>query len=273
MVDNIETLPAPDGKEVNLKLTYAVRDGIICHCGEVDDIALFPREKSVNLEDISEVNEHSPFTWEGCVVKIADKISFIGRDIEDSLNLGILKKEQLEKFNTILKVKLEDDATAITNTRLIHDSIIDLCKNSSPNGGLKFSNEHFDLIKSLKEFSMKNIYNHERLNVFKDYARLVIESIAEYLIKLYDGKETLENIKANEKIYPSLTNTFSEWIIKYSNTETTTDSDTVKKSIYKNCQVYDIKQRNHYIHSVISYISGMTDNYAIEVFNELISFK
>ena len=34
--DYIETLEDPEGNEKNLDLTYAVRDGLICHCGEID---------------------------------------------------------------------------------------------------------------------------------------------------------------------------------------------------------------------------------------------
>ena len=33
-VDCYETPPDPEGNEQNLRLTYAVRDGIVCHCGE-----------------------------------------------------------------------------------------------------------------------------------------------------------------------------------------------------------------------------------------------
>ena len=35
-IDKIETLPDYDGIQQNLNLTYAVRDGIVCHCGEID---------------------------------------------------------------------------------------------------------------------------------------------------------------------------------------------------------------------------------------------
>ena len=42
-VDKIETLPDSAGVERNLNLTYAVRDGIVCHCGEVDQNVLYPR--------------------------------------------------------------------------------------------------------------------------------------------------------------------------------------------------------------------------------------
>lgn len=72
-IDNIETLPDYQGYQQNLDLTYAVRDGIVCHCGEVDDRILKPREDACDLITISKGGKVGAYTYEGCVVKIADK--------------------------------------------------------------------------------------------------------------------------------------------------------------------------------------------------------
>ena len=79
----------PKGYSKNLDLTYGVRDGIICHCGEVDETGLFPRKEAIDLYDIKKAGSVQPFTWEGCVVKLADKIAYLGRDIEDALQYHI----------------------------------------------------------------------------------------------------------------------------------------------------------------------------------------
>ena len=34
-------------------------------------------------------------TLEGCVVRISDIIGYIGRDIEDAINIGVLKREDI----------------------------------------------------------------------------------------------------------------------------------------------------------------------------------
>lgn len=88
-VDKIELLQDMNQNWQNLNLTYAVRDGIISHCGEIDENSLRPREEYINLYDYEYPNQYAPYTWEGCVVKIADKISYLGRDIEDAITLGI----------------------------------------------------------------------------------------------------------------------------------------------------------------------------------------
>ena len=74
----------------NLNLTYAVRDGIISHCGEVDENGLKPRSELIDLDTFNSPGQYQPATWEGCVVKLADKIAYVGRDIEDAINLGFL---------------------------------------------------------------------------------------------------------------------------------------------------------------------------------------
>jgi dGTPase len=97
-VDSIELLEDHDRRRRNLNLTYAVRDGIISHCGEVSEDGIKPREDAIDLGGFKRPNQFAPFTYEACVVKIADKISYIGRDIEDAMHLGIVTKEQMDEL-------------------------------------------------------------------------------------------------------------------------------------------------------------------------------
>ena len=78
IVDKIELLEDNHKNKQNLDLTYAVRDGIISHCGEIDENNLKPREEYIDLKNYNKPNQYAPYTWEGCVVKIADKISYLG---------------------------------------------------------------------------------------------------------------------------------------------------------------------------------------------------
>ncbi len=98
-VDNIETLPDEKGNEQNLNLTYAVRDGIVCHCGEVDESKIAPRDDYIDLKKIFIPNQYNPYTWEGCVVKISDKIAYLGRDIEDAQILGFLDEADIHELH------------------------------------------------------------------------------------------------------------------------------------------------------------------------------
>ena len=61
--DDIELLENPEGKFDNMHLTYAVRDGIICHCGEVDQNGLRPRTDYIELKEIKKAGEVEAYTW------------------------------------------------------------------------------------------------------------------------------------------------------------------------------------------------------------------
>lgn len=270
-VSNIETLPDPYGYKRNLNLTYGVKDGIISHCGEVDEKAVFPRDDLVDLDSISEPSQHAPFTWEGCVVKISDKVAYLGRDIEDAITLGILKISDLRCLKNIIRRELNIDAPMreINNTVLMNDFIVDLCKHSCPEKGIVFSSKYFKLISAVKKFNYEKIYYHDRINCFKRYAELIIESIFETLIGCFDYEFTLDRLAKHKKYCPSLNDTFPNWLIKY------TDIDHIEKEKFKcrNKTIYKIASKKEYIKSVLDYISGMTDSYALRIFNELISFK
>src|SRR4030042_5051200 len=69
-------------KGQGLNLCYAVKDGIISHCGEKYEQFIKPDFIIFDLEQIKDRNKY-PCTFEGCVVRISDKISYLGRDIED----------------------------------------------------------------------------------------------------------------------------------------------------------------------------------------------
>ncbi|NLT95815.1 MAG: HD domain-containing protein [Clostridia bacterium] len=268
IVDKLETLPDPGGFERNLNLTYGVRDGIISHCGEVDENYLYPRDDFIKLEEIIERNQYNPYTWEGCVVKIADKIAYLGRDLEDALALKILSEGHIRKLQRMVKEFTGESLAEVNNTVLIHKFIVDLCNNSSPENGIRFSESYLNFIKALKDFSKKNIYGHPRLAIYKNYAELIIYSIFKTLKDLYKGESTLEEIEKYVDSYPLLLRTFKDWIYKYYS-PTKTFSRPEK---YKNEELYSFESKESYIQSIIDFISGMTDGYAIRIFNELTTF-
>ncbi|MDD2389229.1 MAG: HD domain-containing protein [Desulfobacterales bacterium] len=269
IIDKTETLEDPWGSQRNLNLIYAIRDGIVCHCGEVDENALFPRDEFVNLEVITKANEFRPYTWEGCIVKIADKISFLGRDIEDALALNILDRSQLDELNCIIKqTGRTNTIEEINNTILMHDFIIDLCNNSSPGCGIMISESSLEIMNLLKAFNYKNIYLHKRLDTYKEYASLIINSIFKVLDNFFDGQKTLKVIKKHKEIYPVLTKTFSEWLLKFGEP----NERESKTNIYKNKILYNTFEYDDYVLAAVDFISGMTDLFALKIFQELTTF-
>lgn len=260
LVDNLELLPDYAGKLRNLNLTYAVRDGIISHCGEVTDKGLLPREEAIDLSEYKTVNQFNPYTWEGCVVKISDTIAYIGRDIEDAEKMNLLSEKEIEKFNKIIEdVKLQ-------NSNIINYFVVDLCNNSNIKDGLRFSDKAFETLKSIKEFNYKQIYKNVKISPSIRYFRLVINEIFYTLKNEFAGKNTIKNLKKMKRYYPNLSSEFIEWLSRYSNIE---ERDT---NIYRNKLLYDLSNLEDYERAIIDYISGMTDQYIINVYNEIVSF-
>lgn len=256
-VDNLILLENHDGHKTNLNLTYAVRDGIISHCGEVNDKVLFPRDEAIDLQMYTRPNEYMPYTWEGCVVKLADRISYIARDLEDSLSVKILGKNQVEELTKILNI-----GKNMNNSNIISMLISDLCENSSVEGGLKFSDDKINLLDKLNEFYIANIYTAEKVEAANRYFKLVLGEIFNTLYKVYDGENTLKKLEDKRRIYPRLIDAFIKWIQTYCKEE---NQETNKK-------LYDLKEKKDYAKAIIHYISGMTDKYAIDIYNEIISF-
>ena len=254
MVDKIELLEDTKKNMQNLNLTYAVRDGIISHCGEIDENNLKPRDEVIDLNNYRRPNEYAPYTWEGCVVKIADKISYLARDIEDAITLGILD-EKLEELYEVLNY---NENIIINNTVVINNLIYDLCNNSSIEKGLCFSNEIFNFINEIKKFNYRNIYMSEKLEVPTEYFKLVINTIYNILKQTYRNKEKIE------KLYPEVTKEFFAWLENYWNLER---SENLLNNI-----IFNIEDEKEYSKAIIYYISGMTDNFAINTYNKIIGF-
>ena len=253
LVDNIELLEDTERFKQNLDLTYAVRDGIIAHCGEIDENCLKPRNEFIDLNDYKFPNQYAPYTWEGCVVKISDKISYLCRDIEDAITLKIFKD-----------IPGEEDI--INNTNLINNLIYDLCENSSPEKGLCLSENALNLMNRIKAFNYKYIYASDRIKPSTRYFRVVINEIYNLLKSMYDGQNTLNKLNDVSDIYPNLCKGFINFITDYY------DFDNRETLRLKNKVLFSIDNEKDFYKAIIYYISGMTDNFAIEIYNEIIHF-
>lgn len=270
-VDKIELLEDNYNTYRNLDLTYAVRDGIISHCGEVDQNGLFPRELSTPIEAFDAPGKYQAATWEGCVVKIADKIAYVGRDIEDAVRLGFLDQASQ---NQLLMMARAHDERVMNTTVIMHNMIIDICKNSSPENGISMSPQFNQQLADIKKFNYQYIYRHPRLTPFTHYAELVLTQIFETLLERYDGKHTWGALAGVRQFAPELIGSFEKFLARYCLAEILPNGDLKGLSLCcENEKIYgELETRELYIQAIIDYISGMTDRFAIEVFNELLEY-
>ncbi|MCI8412417.1 MAG: HD domain-containing protein [Clostridia bacterium] len=263
LVDYIELLEDDNKSKQNLNLTYAVRDGIISHCGEIDENCIKPRDEFIDLKDYKYPNQFSPYTWEACVVKVSDKIAYLGRDIEDAITLGILD-EHLDELYSLLNY--DSSNSKITNTFIINFLVSDLCRNSSPEKGLCFSNEAFSLINKIKQFNYKNIYLCNKIKPSTRFFKIVLSEIYNTLKSCFNDISALSSVQGLQKFYPKLYDDFSKFLYNYYN-----HVDREKFNL-KNKVIFDDSSKQDFYRAILYYVSGMTDNYAIEIYNEIIGF-
>jgi dGTPase len=87
VVDKLTNLGA------GLNLTYEVRDGIVTHCGESFERVVAPdRKRDIRAIEAIEDRDCLPSTLEGCLVRLVDRIAYLGRDLEDAIKAGIVRK-------------------------------------------------------------------------------------------------------------------------------------------------------------------------------------
>jgi dGTPase len=143
-----------------LNLTLGVLDSILCHDGESDftglshsegpaDFSELDRRISLRTED--PIAMVAPMTREGCVVRLSDSISYVGRDLEDAILLGFVDRKEIPtKVSEVL---------GSTNGSIVYRLVDDLIKVSLDNPRLTaFSKETGEALTLLKNFNRQRIY-------------------------------------------------------------------------------------------------------------------
>lgn len=260
LVDDLELLSDLAGIKRNLNLTYAVRDGIPGHCGNPNPNGQKPRDEFVDLKEFTYSNKFSPYTWEACVVKIADNISYLGRDLEDAKEMKLITDRDINNIDKSI------EQIRVNNSSIIGFLISDLCNNSTIEDGLKFSDSAYKTMEKIKKFNYDKIYDNEKIQPTTRYFKVVMNEIFYTLKKSYNGISTVKTIRKMKRYYPFLSEEFSNWLETYSNSIDRNDDN------YCNKVIYDLNDINNYLKAIIDYMSGMTDQYIVRIYNEIVSF-
>jgi len=124
------------------------------------------------------------------------------------------------------------------------------------------------LMNDIKNFNYSVIYKYWRIELFKDFATVVINAIFNTLMRYFEYKNSKVRAVMSRESFPVLSKYFFEWLDKYSNVDLVR-RDKLK---LKNRMIYDIHDKDTYIKCCLDFISGMTDNFALKVYDEIISF-
>ena len=157
-VQSVHFLEKVECKGKGWNLCLQTLDGILCHDGEIHDRTLEPYKdktfETLDKEMSSKKNDPEikliPMTLEGCVVRMADTVSYIGRDIEDAIRLNMIKRSDLPGDSV--------DILGATNGTIVYNLVTDIIKNSFQKNYVAFSPEVSDALKQLKDFNLERIY-------------------------------------------------------------------------------------------------------------------
>ena len=160
-----------------LNLTYEVRDGIITHCGERFERVVAP-DRSRDLLQLESINDRCcyPATLEGCLVRLVDRIAYLGRDLEDAIKAELIRKSDIP--SEIVK------NLGAENGKIIGRFVNDTIASSIGNDAIEMSEEVFTYMTMLKEFNYRHIYMHPEVDRKSRKAVSIIEILFSELEKI-----------------------------------------------------------------------------------------
>jgi len=203
-VQSVEFLELVERKGRGWNLCLQTLDGILCHDGEVHDQVLAPKRGKTFTDHDAEMaarrtgsNIHLiPMSLEGCVVRFADTISYVGRDIEDAIRLNLIQRSDLPHAC----VRQLGD----TNGTIVYNLVTDVIRNSHGKPHVAFSPGTSEALRALKQFNYDRIYTNPAIK--KDHD--AIGKMFEYLFDRFLGD--IDRRNSDSPIYGSFIVSMSE---------------------------------------------------------------
>jgi len=162
-VQSIQFLDCVERKGKGWNLSLQTLDGILCHDGERHNRSICPAtprsfrtfDDAVVQKKTAAQKDFIPMTMEGCVMRMADTIGYIGRDIEDAIRLNIIRRADIPRES----VKRLGD----TNGTIVYHLVSDIIQNSFENDCITYSETTSQALKQLKAFNLKYIYLNQTI--------------------------------------------------------------------------------------------------------------
>lgn len=134
-----------------LNLTLEVKDGILNHTGS-----------------------NKPFTLEGSIVRLGDRIAYLCHDYDDGIRAGMIKPTDLP--NKVKKILGSNPSTMITVM------VADIINTSEGCNEIKISADVEMAMHEFREFMFRRIYHSAELEPDRKKAKYVVQKLYEYFI-------------------------------------------------------------------------------------------
>lgn len=145
-----------------LNLGFYVYDGFLCHDGGMKQSISKPKKNKTLEDHYNEIasrkkqpeKDLAPASLEGCLVKMCDSVSYLAKDLEDAIQLGIIKRSDIPKT-----------ALGRHNHEIVQKAAHDLVTVSFDMPYIGFSDEIFESLKTLRAFNFERIYTYPGLKL------------------------------------------------------------------------------------------------------------
>ena len=148
-------------------LTLQIVDGILSHDGERNDQCRVPTRLDTWQRFDEKVDGARrgisvvPATPEGCVVRFADSIAYLGRDLEDAIEIGVV--DDIEGLPGPCREVFGIGSRAGIARAVLDITIKDLVNESYDRATIGFSYDVAEAVRLFKEFNYREIYLHDFL--------------------------------------------------------------------------------------------------------------
>jgi len=186
-VQSVHFLDAVEQGGRGWNLCLQTLDGILCHDGEVSCRSLKPFTVKTFESHAAEMAGKTvdprvplvPMTLEGCVVRMADTIGYIGRDIEDAVRLGLITRGDLPRECRELLGE--------TNGTIVYTLVTDLIENSLERDHVAFSEPAAATVDRLKAFNLDRIYLNPKIKKHLKTVRRLFKILFENYLEDLEG--------------------------------------------------------------------------------------
>ena len=207
-LQSVQFLERVERKGQGWNLCLQTLDGILCHDGELHDQRLTPLrnktfgslDQEVALKKSDPAMLLTPMTLEGCLVRMCDTVSYVGRDIEDAIRLKLIQRSDLpQKCVEVL---------GQTNGTIVFNLVTDLIRNSYHQAYIAFGADVSAALKQLKKFNLNVIYLNPKIKKHTDRIQKLFERLFEQYL------DDLNKQRKSSAIYSQFLENMSEGYIQ-----------------------------------------------------------
>ncbi|MCL1799244.1 MAG: deoxyguanosinetriphosphate triphosphohydrolase [Eggerthellaceae bacterium] len=167
-IQSVRVVEVIENSGKGLNLTAEVRDGILCHTGDM-----------------------RAETYEGNIVALADRIAYVNHDLDDAIRAGILRESELPQTT--------HEVLGADHSSRIQTLVADMVATSAAAGDIMLSETVWDAMMELRSFLFERVYESEAvLHEAKKAARLVADLFDYYVEHLDEVPQEYRRISCGD---------------------------------------------------------------------------